>query len=297
MSTSRIGFIGIGNMGAPMAERLLDAGYDVVVTTRTRAKAVPLLDRGASWVDEPCSMDVDLAITMVGTDSDARDVIMGERGLLEARQPPPVITDCSTVSEPCSAELVLAAAAKGSAVLCAPVAGGPPAVRSGQLSMAVSGEQAAFHRVEGALRTIAPKVTYVGDGTSSRAVKILHNMVVAAMLASLSETVVIADQLGIDRAAYLDFILSSPINSAFFGYKAPLMVSRNFSAAFSAELMVKDVDLGLEINDGRVPVAIARAARDAYARMLASGRGGLDIAALTEQLTEETSRRVEDDAR
>ena len=175
--TTSVGWIGAGRMGYALIERLLDAGYDVSVYNRTRAKAEPLAERGAKLVDTPAQLaDRDVVFIMVAASDDLEAVAVGEDGLLTADVSPQVIVDCSTVSAAVSEKIRGLAAARGTTLLAAPVSGNPKVVRSGKLTLAISGPREAYDRTEHLLRPLGRGVTYVGEGEVARLVKICHNV-------------------------------------------------------------------------------------------------------------------------
>ena len=191
----KIGWIGIGRMGYALATRLLEAGYDVSVYNRTRAKAEPLAALGAKIVDRPVDLaDRDVVFTMVSAPKDLKQVTVGEGGLLTAEGVSPrVIVDSSTVSEESSAEIRAVAAERGTQLLAAPVSGNPSVIAAGMLTVAVSGPRETFDEVEDLLKVFGRGVTYVGEGEVARLVKIAHNVFLGVVTQSLAEITVLAE--------------------------------------------------------------------------------------------------------
>jgi 3-hydroxyisobutyrate dehydrogenase len=184
-----VGWIGAGRMGYALIERLLDAGHDVSVYNRTRSKAEPLAARGAKLVDTPAQLvDRDVVFIMVAASDDLEHVTVGEDGLLTADASPQVVIDCSTVSAAISEKIRGLAAAKGTTFLAAPVSGNPKVVRSGKLTLAVSGPREAYESTEHLLRPLGRGVTYVGEGEVARLVKICHNVFLGVVAQSLART-------------------------------------------------------------------------------------------------------------
>lgn len=283
-----VGFVGLGNMGRPMAERLLQPGIKLLVYNRTASKAVPLEELGAQLANRLEELGgCDVVITMLGTDADVEAVYLQPHGLLDSPARPRILVDCSTIAMATSERVESAVSAAGSRFLAAPVAGGPPVVRSGDLAMAVSGERDAYDEVASVLQTLAPRVVYVGTGSVSRAVKICHNLLVAAVLEVAAELSVLAESWQVRRADLLAFIESSAIGSHFLGYKAPLMTSLDFTAAFTGALMQKDLELGLGMASERgVPMPVAQRVLDIVTASNATGRSQLDVAAVLLYLSE-----------
>jgi 3-hydroxyisobutyrate dehydrogenase-like beta-hydroxyacid dehydrogenase len=184
-------------MGFQLATRLLDAGYDVAAWNRTRAKAEPLAERGATIVDSPAALaGRDIVFVMVSADVDLEAVVLGEGGLLTGDAAPKVIADSSTVSPEASARIRAAATAQGAAFLAAPVSGNPKVISAGKLTVAVSGPRDAYELAEPLLRTFGRGVTYVGEGKQGRLVKIAHRVFLGVVYQSLAEITVLAERGG-----------------------------------------------------------------------------------------------------
>src|ERR1019366_6042653 len=244
MSEHTIGWIGAGRMGSAMATRLIKAGNDVTVTNRTRSKAEEL---GAHVADTPADLaSHDIVFIMVSANNDLIEVTTGPQGVLSnPDHAPTVLIDCSTVSIETSATVRAAALACGAQFLAAPVRGNPKVVKSGGLTMAISGTEDAFRVVEPYLRQIGKGVTYVGDDEVARLVKICHNMMLGIVTQALAEITVLAEKGGVKRSAWLDFLNNSVMGSVFTRYKPPAFVNLDFTPTFTPVLLRKDFDLGM----------------------------------------------------
>jgi 3-hydroxyisobutyrate dehydrogenase len=255
-----IGWIGTGRMGAALVERLLDAGCDVAVWNRTREKAAPLAERGATIVDTPADLaDRDMVVTMVSSSDVLADVVLGERGLLtRPGTAPALLVDSSTVSMDVSARVRTEAAKVGTTLLAAPVSGNPKVVKVGRLGVVVSGPRAAFEQARPYLELFGSTVTYVGEEDRARLVKICHNLLLGIVAQGLAETTVLAEAGGVARADYLGFINGSVMGSTFSQYKTPALVNLDWTPMFTSTLLRKDVELGLEAareHDVTLPVS------------------------------------------
>jgi 3-hydroxyisobutyrate dehydrogenase len=246
-----IGWIGLGRMGAPMATRLLRAGYKVKVWNRTRAKAEPLVREGPVIVDRIRDLaDVDVLFTMVTTGKDLIDVCFGADGVYRAGagKVPPLLVDCSTISMEDSAEVRKGLDRLGVEFLAAPVSGHPRCIWAGKLSSVVSGPEPAFERVKPLLLAYGPHgATYAGEGELARMCKIAVNLLLFVTGENLMEVTLLAERAGIRRSAFLDFLNSSVIGSIFTRYKSPAIVNLDFATTFPPTGMRKDLDLGLDI--------------------------------------------------
>src|ERR1700754_5228915 len=223
-STQRIGWIGMGRMGYPMAERLLKAGYDVSIWNRTRSKAEPLAKLGGKIVDKP----VDLAET---------DIVFS------------IVAEGKDVEQ---ADFV-----------CAPVSGNAKVIKAGKLSSVCSGPEAAFKKAEAMIKVFAPKgVAYVGDGELARVCKIAHNVMLGVVIQNLIEITLLTNKMGVPRHAFLSFLNNGVMGSMFTAYKSPALVNLDWTTTFTPELLRKDLDLGLAMADEiDVPMPITAATR------------------------------------
>ncbi|HET8976952.1 MAG TPA: NAD(P)-dependent oxidoreductase [Solirubrobacteraceae bacterium] len=280
----RIGWIGVGRMGRPLATRLLEAGCDVAVYNRTRSKAEPLAELGAAIVDAPRALaDRDIVFTTVAGPGDFTSVMLdASSGVLSDPQTAPrLLVDCSTISAEASAEVRAAAAARGATLMAAPISGNGRHVASGGALFAVSGPEAGMATVRPYLEILGRGAHYMGDADSARLVKIAHNLFLGAVIQSLVETSLLVEAGGVSRRAYLDFINDSPMGSAFSAYKTPALVDLDWTATFTARLLRKDLDLGLEsAAAAHVELPVTRAVRDEVEAAVAAGHGDDDFAAL-----------------
>ena len=242
-----VGWIGTGRMGFPMAEHLLKGGADITAYNRTRAKAEPLVKLGAKLVERPSDLaQRDLVFTMVTADKDLLAVTLGPDGVLtHPGRAPKILVDCSTVSDEASAQVREAATKRGTAMLAAPVSGNGKAVRAGLMSFAVSGPHAAFDQVRPYFRAMGRGASYVGEGELSRVCKICHNVFLGIVAQAMAEVTVLAEQAGVPRSAFLDFLNNSVQGSIFTRYKSPAYVNLDYSPTFTPVYLRKDLELGL----------------------------------------------------
>lgn len=277
-----VGWIGTGRMGLALATRLLNAGVDVAVWNRTRSKAEPLAQLGATIVDTPAELaGRDIIITNVSSSDVFTDVILGPQGVLAGEGAPKLIVDSSTISEEAS-ETVRAEAAKvGATVLAAPVSGNAKVVKSGRLSVVVSGPADAFEMARPYLELFGASVTYVGEGDAARLVKICHNLILGVVTQVLAETTVLAERAGISRSAYLDFINHSVMGSVFSAYKAPSFVNLDFTPTFTGHLLRKDFELGLAAaRQLNVPIPASALVHQMVVHVIGAGMGDEDFGRL-----------------
>lgn len=247
MAKATIGWVGMGRMGYPMAERLVKAGYDVRVWNRTRAKAEPLAALGATLVDSPRDLGkCDYLFTMVSTGKDVEQVYFGDTGVLSGDATPKIFVDCSSISVEESASIRERLAARGAQLIASPVSGNGKCVKSGKLSAVASGPKAAYDQVQPMIDAIAGRgVSYVGEGELSRICKIAHNVFLGVVIQNLIEITLLCQKAGVPRHAFLDFMNSSVMGSIFTKYKSNALVNLDWTTTFTPELLRKDLDLGL----------------------------------------------------
>lgn len=281
-SPPTIGWIGVGRMGFQLATRLLAAGYDVSVYNRTRSKAEPLAELGATIVDRPVDLaDRDVVFSMVSTSSDLHQVMTGEGGLLTGTVAPRIIADASTVSAEASQLLRAQAAERGTELLATPVSGNPSVIAAGKLTLAVSGSRGMFDEIEPILQVLGSGVTYVGEGEVARLVKIAHNVMLGVVTQCMAEVTVLVEKGGVSREAFLAFLNDSVMGSVFTRYKTPAFVNLDFTPTFTMPLLQKDFDLGLAAaNELGAPMPIASATRQIVAQAVGAGARDEDFATL-----------------
>jgi 3-hydroxyisobutyrate dehydrogenase len=282
---ARLGWVGTGRMGAALASRLLEAGHDLAVYNRTRAKAEPLAALGATIVDSPADLaDRDIVFTMVGGPSDFREVVLGPAGVLSrADARPRMIVDSTTISPSASAEVRDEAGDLGTALLAAPVSGNPKVVAAGLLTIVVSGPEDAWHEARPYLELLGAGVTYVGDGEGARLVKICHNLMLGVVSQCLAEIAVLAEKGGVSRADLMAFLNDSVMGSMFTRYKTPAYVNLDFKPTFTPALLLKDFDLGFEAaKEHGVPMPVAAVTQQVVQALIGNGYTDVDFAALLE---------------
>jgi len=272
-------------MGYALATRLLDAGCDLAVYNRTRAKAEPLAELGAAVVDSPAELaGRDIVFTMVAGPADFKNVVLGDNGLLSrADAAPRMIVDSSTVSPAASAEVRAATDERGVELLAAPVSGNPSVVDAGRLTVVVSGPSDAWETARPYLELFGAGATYVGEDDRARLVKICHNLMLGVVAQSLAEITVLAEKGGVSRAAFLEFLNKSVMGSMFTGYKTPAIVNLDFTPTFTPALLYKDFHLGFEAAEEHgVPMPVAAAAQQAVQALMGFGYDDVDFMALLE---------------
>jgi len=264
-NAQKIGWIGMGRMGFPMAERLLKAGHPVSIWNRTRAKAEPLAAKGGKVVDKLSDLsDVDVLFSIVSTGKDLKDVYFGKDGVASKGAMPRIVVDCSTIAVEESVEIRKRLKDHHADFIASPVSGNAKVIKAGKLSAVASGPEASFRKVSGLIETFAPNgVSYVGEGELARVCKIAHNVMLGVVIENLIEITLLANKMGVPRQAFLAFMNNSVMGSMFTRYKSPALVNLDWTTTFTPELLRKDLDLGLELGrEYDVPMPVTAATRE-----------------------------------
>jgi 3-hydroxyisobutyrate dehydrogenase len=286
---ANVGFVGLGVMGGGIARRLLDADHDLVGWNRTKEKAAPLIEAGMGWCETPREVAErsDVVFSMV-TDVPALEAVTGgPDGILAGLGSGKVYVDMSTVSPSASRELAKRVRATGAEMLDAPVSGSLATIEQGKLSVMVGGDAATFERMEPILRDIGPTVTRVGDNGQAVLMKIAHNLSLAVQMLAFSESVLLAEKGGIDRATAVEVLTSSAMASPMVKYRGPFVLEQPAGAWFDVNMMQKDMLYALEA--GReldVPLPTTAVVNEYLTAARALGMEKRDFAALFDVLAQ-----------
>jgi len=264
-NTQKIGWIGAGRMGLPMAERLLKAGHDVTVWNRTRAKAEPLTAHGGKIADKLSELaSCDVVFSIVSEGKDLEQVYFGKDGVLSGGKAPRICVDCSTISVQESVDIRKRLKDKGAEYIAAPVSGNAKVIKAGRLSSVLSGAQDACETIMPLMKIVAPQgVSYVGEGELARVCKIAHNVMLGVVIENLIEITLLVNKMGVPRHAFLAFLNNGVMGSMFTRYKSPALVNLDWTTTFTPELLRKDLDLGLELGrEMDVPMPVTAATRE-----------------------------------
>ena len=244
----RVGFAGLGAMGAGIARRLLESGYDVVGWNRTKERAQPLLDAGMGWADTPRELaaSVEVLFTMLTNTAAIEATADGPDGVLAGLAAGNIWADISTIAPDASVALAERVRATGAWFLDCPVSGSPATLAAGEMSVMVGGERAAFDHIAELLHAIGPKVTYIGPNGQAILTKVAINLALVVSVTALAEGVAMVEKAGVDRAAVVDAALKSVIASPVLGYRAPLLIEDTDVFA-DVELQQKDLVLAQEL--------------------------------------------------
>ncbi|MDF2892129.1 MAG: 2-hydroxy-3-oxopropionate reductase [Clostridia bacterium] len=248
----KIGFIGLGIMGKPMAKNLLKAGYELIVLDINKPNVEELVALGAkaglSNVD--VASQCEIVITMLPNSPHVKAVVLGEGGVIEGAKLGTIVIDMSSIAPLASREISAALEAKGIELLDAPVSGGEPKAIDGTLSVMVGGKKEIFDRCYDIMKAMAGSVVYVGESGAGNIAKLCNQIVVAINIAAVSEALILAKKAGVDPDLVFEAIRGGLAGSTVMEAKAPMMMDRNFKPGFRIDLHIKDMNNVLETSHG-----------------------------------------------
>ena len=247
-SNTRVGWIGTGVMGAAMSARLLKQGYEVMVHTRTKTKAMSLLAEGAGWAESPKSIAErsDVIFTMVGFPQDVRDVYFGDAGVLAGARAGSIVVDMTTTSPLLAREIYDAAKGRGVAAIDAPVSGGDIGARDGTLSIMIGGDRTVADTLMSLFHILGKTIVYQGGPGSGQHTKLCNQIVIAGTMIGVCESLLYGYKAGLDLETMLRSIKGGAAACWTLDTLAPRILQRNFDPGFFVEHFVKDMGLALE---------------------------------------------------
>jgi 3-hydroxyisobutyrate dehydrogenase-like beta-hydroxyacid dehydrogenase len=278
----RIGFLGLGNMGTPMALCLIAAGQELSVWNRTEGRTEPLLREGAIQAGTPAEAELgaDAVITMLFDDAAHEDVFFGSYGLMDALSPGMLHISCSTISVALSERLTVEHAKRGVAFVAAPVFGRPNVAKEGRLWTVMAGAEAAIERARPIVEAFSRGITVVGEEPrQAHAVKLGGNFLISAMIHSLSESFVYADQQGVAPAAFFEAVNNALFQSPLYASYANVILNPPKDAGAPMTLGAKDLRLMREAAASRnTRVSLADQLAEIFAEAQRIGLGAEDWA-------------------
>ena len=293
---AKLGFLGLGLMGYPMARNLLRAGHEVAVWSNTTEKARKLAaDEKGSFCATPkdVAAQADVIFLCVGDTAMAQEVILGAEGLIQSAHAGAVVVDCSTIAVAASRQIGSALKAKGVDFLDAPVTGSTPGAESGNLTFMIGGDEAVFTRIRPLLDPMGKKIYFCGGAGMGLQAKLTQNLVLSNILMAFNEGMVLATKGGIDPKLMLEILDNSAAKSGLISYKAPFVFARNFTTNFSVKWMFKDIGLMLEsAQDLGVPLCLTALTRQLFQTAIAAGHGDEDICSTIKVLEDLTGTTV-----
>ena len=272
----RVGFIGTGVMGRSMCGHVLDAGYSVTLSTRTRARAEPLLERGAAWADSPVEVAraSDVVLSIVGYPSDVREVILGDQGVLRGTTEGAIVVDMTTSEPALAVEIHSRAAELGVHAIDAPVSGGDVGARSGTLSFMVGGDEEPVEKVRPILESMGASIVRQGGPGAGQHTKMVNQVLIATTMIGVCEALLYAYRTGLDLERVLESVSGGAAGSWSLTNYAPRMLSGDFAPGFVVDHFVKDMGIALaEARRARLSLPGLALAEQLYVALQAQGHG------------------------
>jgi len=280
---AKIGFIGLGIMGRPMAKNLMKAGHVLVVSNRSRAAVDDLVALGASAAATPADIagGVDILVTMLPNGPDVREVVLGPNGVLAGAREGLIYVDMSSIAPGTAQEIGAAVAKKGVIMFDAPVSGGEPKAIEGSLAIMVGGPEEVFETIKPILLCMGASAVHVGALGAGNITKLANQVIVGANIAALSEALVLAKKAGADPQKVVDAIAGGLAGSTVLNAKAPMMLAGNFKPGFRIELHVKDLTNAADTGEAAdAPLPLTGAVLDMMLTLTGRGEGGNDHSGL-----------------
>ncbi len=289
----RVGFLGLGTMGAAMAANLAKAEFPLTVWNRTAAKMEPLVRLGAKAGKGPAHVaaEVGVLITMVSQPEDVETVVLGPEGALEGCQPGSVLIDMSTVDPATSRKLAAAVTTKQVEFLDAPVVGSKGPATDGTLVILVGGLPGTLARVRPVLSAMGKTIIHAGGVGMGSALKLATNLMLAHVVAGFSEGLLLVQRAGLDPQRYLDVLEASTFRSPWYQTKGAGMLKRDFSTHFALKHMRKDLRLMGELADDLgASLPVTKVVERLFAESEAAGQADLDYSAILAHLEQPATR-------
>ena len=279
---TKVGFIGLGIMGRPMAKNLLKAGYSLVVHDKF-AKHDDLIALGAKACasNKEVAALSDVIITMLPNSPHVREAVLGKDGIVDGAKPGSILVDMSSIAPAVSQELCAAVKEKGIVMLDAPVSGGEPKAIEGTLAIMVGGAEDAFETVKPILEKMGTSVVHVGDIGAGNVTKLATQIIVALNIAAVSEAFVLATKAGVKPEAVFNAIKGGLAGSTVMNAKIPMIMDGNFKPGFRVELHIKDLQNALDTAHAlNVPVPLTANVMETLQALKSDDLGASDHSAI-----------------
>jgi 2-hydroxy-3-oxopropionate reductase len=276
---NKVGFIGLGIMGKPMAKNMLKAGYSLVVYDIVKAAVDELTQAGAEQGSSPkdVAQKTDLIITMLPNSPHVKEAVLGKNGVAEGIKPGTILVDMSSIAPLASKEIAEELKKVGGILLDAPVSGGEPKAIDGTLSIMVGGPEDAFSKVESVLKVMGSSVVHIGEIGSGNMTKLANQIIVALNIAAMSEAMVLAAKAGVNPEKVYQAIRGGLAGSVVLDAKAPMVLNRNFKPGFRIELHIKDLMNAMDTaHEVGAPVPLTSQILETMQALKVDGKAGLD---------------------
>lgn len=279
---AKLGFLGLGIMGMPMARNLVKAGHDVALWSHSRGKADQLAaeapNANSYATPRETAANAEYLFYCVGDSTMARDMMLGENSVLAGAKPGTIVADCSTIAPSVSREIHEACKAKQVQFLDAPCTGSVPGATGATLTFMIGGDKAVFEKTKPYLEIMGKMFFYCGGPGMGLHAKLTQNLVLANVMMGFNEGIVLATKAGIAPELMLDILNNSAAKSGLISYKAPFVLDRNFVTNFSTKWMHKDVGMALDTGKQlEVPLPVTGITQQMFQAAISKGFGEDDF--------------------
>lgn len=288
----KVAFIGMGTMGAPMALNVLKAGHEVTVHNRTRDREIPIAAAGASRADSPAAaaQSADVVITCVSDTPDVEQVILGDNGIIHGAQPGTVVVDMSTISPTVTRKIAEDLAAKGIAMIDAPVSGGSEGAEKGTLSIMVGGDAGDVAKVHPVLEAMGKTITHVGSIGSGQITKAINQIIVAGTYWSVAEGMALGMKAGLDMEKVVQAVGGGAAGSWGLTNRSGNMITNEYPLGFRVRLHRKDLVIALEAaREMGVTIPMAAFVEQIESGLMAQGFGDEDVSAIARNVRQQSA--------
>lgn len=285
MAKPTVGYLGMGIMGSAMANRLIDAGFDVTVWNRTKERCEPHAAKGAKVADFPQAVveACDIVFACTSDPESSRQVVFGERGVLAGMSPGKKYVDMSTVDEACAIEIAAAIKSKGGVFLEAPMCGSKAPAINGQLIILTAGDASLKHDAQPCFDVMGKRTFFLGEVGAGARMKLVVNMVMAINIQALSEALALGQRAGLNGSDVIAVLEEGSLKSPMYSLKGPKMLEGDYAPNFPLKHQQKDVRLAMALGQrlGQ-PLPAAAVVNDVFMAAIAAGQGDFDMSAIFE---------------
>ena len=284
----KIGFIGLGIMGSRMAANLQKHGYDLVMFNRTRAKAQPLIDNGATFAESPAKAaeQVDILFTMLAHPDAVEQAALGRDGFLSHLKPNALWIDCSSVNPSFSKKMAASAARREVHFVDAPVTGSAPVAAEAKLVFWVGADGADLEKIRPLLLCMGNKIVHAGGHGAGTSMKMVINLLLGNAMAAFAEAMALGEGLGLSQKMLFDSLLGTPAVAPFLASKREKIESGNYEAEFPLRWMQKDLHLAsVSAYESGLAMPLTNAAKELYRLAMREGHASQDFSAIYDYLT------------
>ncbi len=298
IEVKKVGFVGLGIMGKPMARNLLKAGFELNVHSRSRPPVDELVSEGATAADSPsaCASGMDAIVTMLPDSPDSEAVILGDDGVLSGARAGATIIDMSSIAPATSQRIAAACEAKRVDALDAPVSGGEPGAIAGQLAIMVGGKREAFDHCEPIFQAVGKSYVLCGGYGAGNTTKLANQIIVAANIEAVGEALVLVRKAGLDPNHVFEAIRGGLAGSNVLNAKAPMMIAGNFDPGFRIRLHQKDLNnallTGKELG---VPLPVTALVQQMIGALVVGGKGDRDHSAIATFIEDMAATKIQGD--